>query len=70
MELTNEELLGLIELLNRTADKNARQGAPQELYHPRTGSTCSLLELLKKLLAEGVKRGIVTVPPCFVPRDS
>lgn len=70
IEFTNEELLGLVDLLNLAADRLARHDAPMVLVHVNTDTQVPLLPILKKLLDECVERGILKRPPCFVPREN
>lgn len=72
-KLTDEEILGMIALLNRTIDSATETGAflPDEvcIAHPAGPSSdeavVPIMPLLKKFLREGVDRGVVRIPNCF-----
>ena len=67
MTLSDDELLGLIDLLNSWADSLMADGAELQLEHKNTGRTAPLLPLLRKLLKEAMTRKLLTPPPCFRP---
>lgn len=73
-KLTDEEILGLIALLNWKVDYDCdgtgirpEQVELKHTVNPASDKNTSapVLPLLRKLLQEGVKRGAIRVPACF-----
>lgn len=64
-DLTDAEVLGLIQLLNDAANERAEFGDPIEVLHRNSGMRMEIVPLVRKLLREGLRRNLLKLPPCF-----
>lgn len=68
IDLTREETLGLIELLNTIVDQTKGELEDPSLDHPQHKTSAPIKPLLRKLLNGAINAEWVRVPPCFRPK--